>query len=86
MQNDGNGTRARAVWNTVGALLAAAVALVVTYALIEVLKPLVAGDYGPLGYVPSVAVAIVVLYVALFLLLRWLAPKWVASGENRFQG
>ena len=29
MQNDGNGTRARAVWNTVGALLASAVALVV---------------------------------------------------------
>ena len=85
MQNDGNGTRARAVWNTVGALLASAVALVVTYALIEVLKPLVAGDYGPLGYV-AVAVAIVVLYVALFLLLRWIAPKWVASGENRFQG
>lgn len=85
MQNDGNGTRARAVWNTVGALLASAVALVVTYALIEVLKPLVAGDQGPLGYV-AVAVAIVVLYVALFLLLRWLAPKWVASGENRFQG
>ncbi len=85
MQNDGNGTRARAVWNTVGALLASAVALVVTYALIEVLKPFVAGDYGPLGYV-GVAVAIVVLYVALFLLLRWIAPKWVASGENRFQG
>lgn len=85
MQNDGNGTRARAVWNTVGALLASAVALVVTYFLIEVLKPLVAGDYGPAGYV-AVAVAIVVLYVALFLLLRWLAPKWVASGENRFQG
>ena len=85
MQNDGNGTRARAVWNTVGALLAAAVALVVTYVLIEVLKPLVAGDYGPVGYV-SVAVAIVVLYMVLFLLLRWLASKWVVSGENRFQG
>ena len=85
MQNDGNGTMSRAIWNTVGALLAAAVALVVTYFLIEVLKPLVAGDYGLVGYV-SVAVAVVVLYVALFLLLRWLAPKWVASGENRFPG
>lgn len=85
MQNDGNGTRARAVWNTIGALGAAGVALVVTYVLIELLKPLVAGDQGPVGYV-AVAVAVVVLYVALFLLLRWLAPKWVASGESRFQG
>lgn len=85
MQNGGNGTRSRAVWNTIGALGAAAAALVVTYFLIEVLKPLVAGDQGLVGYV-SVAVAVVVLYVALFLLLRWAAPKWVASGENRFRG
>lgn len=85
MENDGNGTRARAVWNTAGALGAAAVALVGVYFLIEVLKPLVGGEQGAAGYA-IVGITIVVVYVGLFLLLRWLAPKWVASGENRFQG
>ena len=85
MQNDGNGTRARAVWNTVGALGAAAVALIGIYFLIEVLKPLVGGEMGPAGYA-IVAITLIVVYVGLFLLLRWLAPKWVASGESRFPG
>ncbi|MYK35903.1 MAG: hypothetical protein F4045_12600 [Chloroflexi bacterium] len=85
MQNGGNGTRARAVWNTAGALGAAAVALVGVYFLIEVLKPLVGGEQGAVGYA-IVGITIVVVYVGLFLLLRWLAPKWVASGENRFPG
>ena len=55
------------------------------YFLIEVLKPLVAGDRGIVGYI-AVGVIVVVLYVALFFALRWLTPRWVDSGESRFPG
>ena len=85
MQNGENGTRARAVWNTAGALGAAAMTLIGVYFLIEVLKPLVGGEMGGVGYA-IVGVTLIVVYMGLVLLLRWLAPKWVAAGENRFKG
>ncbi len=80
-----SGERGRAVWNTIGALGAAIVAIVGMYFLIDVLEPLVGGEFGVAGYL-IVAVVILVTYVSLFLLLLWLAPRWVASGESRFRG
>lgn len=85
MQNDNDGARGQAVWNTAGALGAAAVVLALVYFLIEALKPLAAGDWGSVGYA-IVGISIILLFVALFLLLRWLVPKWVSAGENRFRG
>ena len=73
----------RAAWNIGGALALSLVTLAGTYWIIRLLTPLMEGDAGRFG-VAVVVVAVIALFVVMFVALLKIVPLWADAGERFF--